>query len=240
MHDGISRRGLFGAAGAYLLGSTRASTMPLQQACNVGPGALTNVSATVRWFIFRLGMCENFDPNHWYYAFADDIDRREPQMPEPCPSVDRRQAAFFAQLAVTRIVPFYLRYAGLPDLAASVRFPADLESAGRATHDLIDAFVPVEMQDFEGDGWHPAMPLRHRVAYCAALRAAFACFAATGDDRYEFAGDWCGWALGSAFIDDDNQTRQDGFDCNPLWEIAVSAITYAQGLRGATLGAASG
>ena len=240
MHDRISRRGLFGAAGAYLVGSTRASTMPLRQASDVGPGALTNVSATVRWFIFRLGFCQDFDPHPWYDALVDDIERRELQMPDACPSVDRRQAAFFAQLAVTRIVPFYLRYAGLPDLAARVRFPADLVSAGRATHDLIDAFVPVEMQEFEGFGRHPAIPLRHWAAYCAALHAGNACFAATADDRYESAGDWCGWALSSAFLDGDNPVRQNEFDCNPLWEIAVSAIAHAQGLRVADFGGASG
>ena len=184
MHDGIGRRGLFGAAGAYLLGSTRASATPLQQASNGRPGSLTNVSPTVRSFIFRLGFCQDYDPRPWYDALVDDLDCQD--LPESCPSVERRQAEFFAQLAVTRIVPFYLRYAGLPALAAGVQFPVDLVSAGRATHDLIDAFVPVELQEFEGFGWHPAVPLRHRAAYCAALHAGNACLAATRDDRYEW------------------------------------------------------
>ena len=239
MHDGLSRRGLFGAAGAYLFGANPASTMLRQHACNSGPGPLSNLSATLRWFIFRLGLCQDVAPHPWYDALADDIERQEPKSPPPCPSLDRRQAAFFAQLAVTTIVPHYLRYAGLPHLAASVRCPADLASAGRAIHDLIDAFGPVEMQAFEGVGWHPAVPPRHRAAYCAALHAGNACFAATSDDRYEFAGDWCGWALSSAFLDAENPISQIEFDCTPLWEIAASAIAYAQGLRAVDSGGAS-
>jgi hypothetical protein len=101
-------------------------------------------------------------------------------------------------------------------------------SVRQAVFDLIDAFVPVEQQESEDFGYPPEMPLRHRAAYCAALHSGSACFAAASEDRYEYAGDRCAWALISAFLDAENPVSRKEFDCSPLWDIAQSAIVRAQ------------
>ncbi|MCX7429449.1 MAG: hypothetical protein NTY17_00225 [Planctomycetia bacterium] len=182
--------------------------------------------------------CQDHDPQPWYDELIEyvGLNYRHRDLPAVSPATERRQAVFLARVAITKIIPFYLQYAGLRHLAAGLVFPTDIISAGRAAHDLIDAFVNVERSENEEGGWHPSVPHHHRVADCALTHSGLACFYAMHNEYYEDAGSWCGNALTSAFLDAENPVSREEFDCSPLWDIALSAIIQAQGLDTNDLG----
>jgi hypothetical protein len=230
MSDGISRRGLIGAAGAYFLCPTLASAAPQQDINASSPdpfviGSPTVVSRTITRFLAGLGDGDGYSPPRWFSGWAFHL-------PEDAPFTDlateRKQAEFFASFAVGVVAPHYLRSASYCDLAAACEADTDIQatqhSAAVAQHHI--GRVGRARSDRAG---HPVYrPQRELMAYGAAAHASTAGFYALLEEENAFpdAGYFAARSLAEGFSYD------DPVEANPaetawLWEIALLAIKCA-------------
>ena len=169
----------------------------------------------------------------WFIDWCETSHRRN--VAPVSPSIERRQAMFFARFAVTFVAPHYLRTAGYLDLATACERDTDVYSERNSAAAADAAFVAVCVARHTGPDivmkTCKLLSSREGMAFGAASQARYACSAARSDDQDYFAnaGDAAGMALIQALFEDDHSdaTAPNPAETRWIWSVAHAAITQA-------------